>query len=264
MELPDYVQSVSFRLARPDLPGSKAICLAAGLLRRMGVPLDEWNTRLPGEDRSMRRRLRAARHACRTGRFAVGAIINRAVSRLAPGEAFVALGVGDGFPLLAAISGNPDKPCIGVDPCDAIECGHDQRPQFLRTFESLRTAEQRLHRLSFGDYFTQLHEGPIGCCLIGQSAAADPLELLNTAEPHLVENAVVLVENVNDAAHESAVLTFIGSSANQYRILLDQRTVHHGELTFGTGLLVFQLLGRNAAAKRPLEKPITPVLVPAA
>jgi hypothetical protein len=264
MELPDYVQSVSFRLAHPDVPGSKAFRLATGLLRRMGVPLDALNTRLPGENRPMRRRLRDARRTCPTGNFAVGAIINRAVSRLAPGEIFLALGVSDGFPLLAAIGGNPDKPCIGVDLLAGTEIRPFARPQFLRHFESLRTTEQRLHRLSFRDYFAQLHELPIGCCLIGASTADDPLERLNTAEPHLAENGVVLVENVNDASHRSAALAFIGSSANQYRILLDQRAPHHGELTLGNGLLVFQLLGRNAAAKRLLQKPAAPVLVPAA
>ena len=265
MELPDYIQSVSFRLAHPDVPGSKAFRLATGLLRKMGLPLDALNTRLPGENHYMRRRLREARRTCPAGNFAVGAIINRAVSRLAPGEAFLALGVSDGFPLLAAISGNPDKPCIGVDLTAGSEIRSSERPQFLRHFESLRTADHQLHRLSFRDYFAQLHELPIGCCLIGASTADDPLERLNTAEPHLAENCVVLVENVNDGgSHRRAALAFIGSSANQYRILLDQRTPHHGELTLGNGLLVFQLLGRNAAAKRPLEKPATPVLVPAA
>jgi hypothetical protein len=264
MELPDYVQSVSFRLAHPDVPGSKAFRLATGLLRRLGVPLDALNTRLPGENRPMRRRLREARRTCPAGNFAVGAIINRAVSRLAPGEAFLALGVSDGFPLLAAISGNPDKPCIGVDLSAGREIRSSERPPFLRRFESLRTADHQLHRLSVRDYFAQLHELPIGCCLIGASAADDPLERLSTAEPHLAENCVVLVENVNATSHRSAALAFIGSSANQYRILLDQRTPHHGELTLGNGLLVFQLLGRNAAAKRPLQKPAAPVLVPAA
>ncbi len=212
MELPDYIQSVSFRLAHPDVPGSKAFRLATGLLQRMGVPLDALNTRLPGEDGPMRRRLREARRTCPAGNFAVGAIINRAVSRLAPGEVFLALGVSDGFPLLAAISGNPDKPCIGVDLSAGSEIRPSERPQFLRHFESIRTADHQLHRLSLRDYFAQLHELPIGCCLIGASAADDPLERLNKAEPHLAENSVVLVENVNDASHRSAALAFIGSA----------------------------------------------------
>ena len=264
MELPDYVQSVSFRLAHPDVPGSKAFRLATGLLRQMGLPLDALEhasaRREPlhaapaarGTPHVSDRQLRRRSHH-QSGRFATGS-----------GEAFLALGVSDGFPLLAAISGNPDKPCIGVDLSVGSEIRSSEGPQFLRRFESLRAADHQLHRLAFRDYFAQLHELPIGCCLIGASTADDPLERLNTAEPHLAENCVVLVENVNDAARRRAVLAFIGSSANQYRVLLDQRTPHHGELTLGNGLLVFQLLGRNAAAKRPLEKPVTPVLVPAA
>ena len=98
MDLPDYVQSVSFRIARPDDPGSEALRLTALFLRRFGLRLDLLNTRLPCENSQTRRRLRAARRSCPAGTLAVGAIINRAVTQLAADEAFLALGVGDGFP----------------------------------------------------------------------------------------------------------------------------------------------------------------------
>ena len=266
MELADYVQSVSFRMAQPDVPGSRAFRLAAAVLGRIGLPLDVLNTRLPCECGQTRHSLREARQSCPAGNFAVGAIINRAVARLAAGEAFLALGVGDGFPLLAAISGNPDKPCIGVDPFFGRPDSGDERCRaaFLRRFESLRTADQRLHRVDFGDFFTQLHDVPIGFCLIGASPGNDPLERLEASEPHLAENAIVLVENANSPDVRDAGLCFIRSSRNQYRVLLDRRAPHHGGLTFGNGLLLFQLLGQNAAADRRTRTPAAPALVPAA
>jgi hypothetical protein len=61
-----------------------------------------------------------------------------------------------------------------------------------------------------------------------------------------------------------AGLSFIRSSRNQYRVLLDRRAPHHGGLTFGNGLLLFQLLGQNAAADRRTGTPAAPALVPAA
>ncbi len=266
MELADYVHSVSFRMVQPDVPRSQAFRLAAALLRRIGLPLDVLNTRLPCEHRQTRRSLREARRSCPAGNFAVGAIINRAVSRLAAGEAFLSLGVGDGFPLLAAISGNPDKQCIGVDPFSGTANSGEERRRatFLRRFESLRTADHRLHRLDFRDYFTQLHDVPIGFCLIPANTGDDPLERLKASEPHLAENAVILVENANCPDVWEAGHGFIQSSRNQYRVLLDRRAPHHGELTFGNGLLLFQLLGRNAASDRRTRKPAAPVLVPAA
>ena len=69
MDLPDYVHSVSFRLAHPDVPGSAAVRLALNLLRRTGLPLDAFNTRLPGDNGHTRRRLHGVKLArARTGR----------------------------------------------------------------------------------------------------------------------------------------------------------------------------------------------------
>jgi hypothetical protein len=267
MDLPDYVQSISFRIAQPHNPRSRMFRLAVALLRRAGLPLDVLNTRLPGESRETRRRLREANRTCPAGSFAVGAIINRAVARLADGETFIALGVGEGFPLLAAICGNPDKPCIGVDlfPENLNVDDERRRAGFLSRFESLRTADQHLHDIDFREFFSQ-HDGvrKIGFCLIRANPCDDPVDRLSACEQHLAENAVVLVENVNDPDVRNAALAFIRSSANQYRVLLDGRAPHHGELTFGNGLLLFQLLGRNAAADRQAPQTTVHALVPAA
>ncbi len=259
MELPDYVQSVSFRLAQPDVPGSAAVRLALKLLSRTGLPLDALNTRLPGENRQTRRRLRDAKRACPRGTFATGAIINRIVAQLADGEAFLALGVGDGFSLLAALSGNPDKLCIAVDDPAA-----PRREPFRRRFQSLRSATHTLQRVHYRDYFLEPQKNPIGFCVVRASGSDDLLSRLGTCEPHLAENAVVLIENCNRAEMRNAGLQFLRSSRNQYRVLLDRRTSHHGDLTFGDGLLLFQLLGRNAAVSRDAQRLAAPALTPAA
>jgi hypothetical protein len=263
MELPDYVQSVSFRLVQPDVPGSAAVRLALSLLSRTGLPLDALNTRLPGENGRMRRRLRDAKRACPRGPFATGAIINRVAAQLAEGEAFLALGVGDGFSLLAALSGNPNTLCIAIDDPAAPRC-----EPFERRFPSLRSAGHTLqyvhYRDYFRDYFTGPRKNPIGFCVVRAIGSDDLLSRLVACEPHLAENAVVLVENCNRAEMRKAGLHFIRSSRNQYRVLLDRCTSHHGALTFGDGLLLFQLLGRNAAVSRDAQRLPVPALTPAA
>ena len=140
MELPDYVQSVSFRLAHPDVPGSKAFRLATGLLRRMGVPLTRSTRVCPA--RTAPCGGGCARHAARV-RPAISPSEPSSTGPFPdwpPGEAFVALGVSDGFPLLAAISGNPDKPCIGVD------LSQGTRNPFVRTGRSFCGASSRSAR----------------------------------------------------------------------------------------------------------------------
>jgi hypothetical protein len=259
MELPDYVQTVSFRLAQPDLPGSVAVRLALNLLSRTGLPLDALNTRLPSANRQTRRRLRDAKRACPRGRFAVGAIINRIVAQLNDGEAFLAIGVGDGFSLLAALSGNPNKLCIAID-----EPAAPRHEAFERRFESLRSASHTLQYVHYRDYFREPRKNPIGFCVVRTSGSDELLSRLRTGEPHLAENAVVLIENCNRAEMRNAGLQFVRSSRNQYRVLLDRGTSHHGDLTFGDGLLLVQLLGRNAAVSRDAQRPPVPALTPAA
>ena len=98
----------------------------------------------------------------------------------------------------------------------------------------------------------------------GNGASDDLLPRLDACEPHLAENAVVLIENCNRPEIRNAGLQFLRSSRNQYRVLLDRRTPNHGSLTFGDGLLLFQLLGRNAVVARHVQEPTAPALVPAA
>jgi hypothetical protein len=211
----------------------------------------------------MRRRLRDAKRACPRGPFATGAIINRIVAQLAEGEAFLALGVGDGFSLLAALSGNPNKLCIAIDDPAAPRC-----EPFERRFQSLRSASHTLqyvhYRDYFRDYFTEPRKNPIGFCVVRASGSDDLLSRLGKCEPHLAENAVVLIENCKHAEMLKAGLQFIRSSRNQYRVLLDRGTSHHGDLTFGDGLLLFQLLGRNAAVSRDAQRLPAPALTSAA
>jgi hypothetical protein len=259
MELPDYVQSVSFRLAQPDVSGSMAVRLALNLLSRMGLPLDALNTRLPGENRQTRRRLRDAKRACPRGTIATGAIINRIVSHLAHDEAFLALGVGDGFPFLAALSGNSQKLCVAIE-----DPASPRREQFLRRFEALRSAAHEFHRIDYRAFLERPPANPIGFCVVEPSANKDLLSRLQACEPHLAENAVVMIDNCNRAELRNAGLDFMRSSRNQYRVLLDRLAPQHGALTFGDGLLLFQLLGRNAAVARQAEKPTVAALAPAA
>jgi len=214
----------------------------------------------------MRRRIRDARHGGPTGSFALGAIINRAVSRLAGAEAFVAFWIGNGFPLLAAMSGNPDKRCIGVDDFDRFTEGSDKenRTAFLRRFDGLRTERHHLVSRDFKAGLADLGQPPIGLCFFGDSSRDDLRERLEWSEPHLAENAYLLVNRSDRPEVLGAALAFLNASSNQYRILLDQRTSHNASLTLGGGVLLFQLLGRNVSAPAISHRPATPALVPAA
>ena len=91
---------------------------------------------------------------------------------------------------------------------------------------------------------------------------------LAQCEPHLAENAYLLVDNCNCERTRQLALDFVAASRNQYRVLADARTAETGSitgsLTWGRGLLVLQLLGRNAVVPRVTGRGAPPVLAPAA
>src|SRR3972149_4825478 len=105
LEFADYVAGISFRYLTPERPRSTGFRVLAWLLRKLGLQVEVLNTRLPSEQWSMRRRLKEVCRVPRTATFAIGAIINRGVSQLPAGQAFVNVGVSNGYSLLCGLAG---------------------------------------------------------------------------------------------------------------------------------------------------------------
>jgi hypothetical protein len=260
MDLPEYLQGLSFRFVQPEQPPSLTARAATAALARLRAPLDAWNTRLPLDRLQMRRRLRSTRVGRAPRPLAVRAILNRGVTQLAEREAFVAFGLGEGDPLLAAIAGNREKLCVGVPESDSPRHGD----AFLRRFGELANGERHFIEPSFTACVARLEERDIGLCFLSAASHEPIAGRLALCEPHLAENAYVLLDNCNCERTRLAALDFMQVSGNQYRVLVDARTSESGPLTFGRGLLVMQLLGRNTAARLRSQPATPPVLAPAA
>lgn len=202
----------------------------------LGVPLDALNTRLPCDRAEMRGGLRRASRSQNRHSFAVAAIINHAVAQFAPTEVFVAIGAGSKLFIPAAIADHADKAFLAIDDLGT-------NPSRLAALRSL---------------------GPRGISLCTlrvdpkSSATGETLRQLAAVEPYLAENACVLVENTNEPSIHAACLEFVQSSANQYRVLLDERTGRRCALTFGDGVFLLQLLGRNSVAGAAAPKHLRP------
>jgi hypothetical protein len=259
MDLPEYLQGLSFRFVQPEQQPSRAARVATAALARLRAPLDAWNTRLPLDGSQMHRRLRLSRVGRVARPLAVRAILNRGVTQLAAREAFVAYGLGEGDPLLAAIVGNSEKLCVGVKESDA-----PHGDTFRRRFDELANAERHFIESSFNACLARLEERAIGLCFLSAASHEPIARRFTLCEPHLAENAYVLLDNCNCERTRQAAFDFMQASGNQYRVLVDARATEASPLTYGRGLLVIQLLGRNTAA-RPRSLPATPpVLLPAA
>lgn len=265
MDLPQYLQGLSFRFVQPEQRCSLASRRAIAVLHALGVPLDAFNTRLPFDRAGMRRKLRGTKFGPSATPLAVRALVNRGVAHLEEHEAFVAFGLNGGEALLAAVAGNPQKLCIGImDRALRVRAPEPTLPVLSRRFGKLSNDELHFIENSFQSCVLRLDGRPIGLCFMSAASHEPIASRLAECEPHLAENAYLLVDNGNCERTRQAAFDFMTAGRNQFRVLWDARTADAGALTVGRGLLAIQLLGRNAARRCEFERPGKPVLVPAA
>jgi len=170
--------------------------------------------------------------------LAIAALIAEAVHRMRTDEAFVNVGVWQGFTLLCGMIPNPTKICIGVD--NFSEFG-GPRDAFLNRFQKHRTKSHRFYDMDYKAYLLNIHQGPIGFYIYDASHAyLDQLKGLQIAEPFFSETCVVMVDDTNWQEPREATLNFIAASSSRYEMLLDVKTRHNCHPTFWNGLMIFQ------------------------
>jgi Methyltransferase domain/Glycosyl transferase family 2 len=216
-----------------------------------GTPIDIANANLGAQNLDVYRTLRPVCDVPRMSTYAFGAIINRGARRMAPGDAYVNVGVWQGYTLFSGMAGNPDKPCIGIDNFSEFT---GPREVFLEQFEHQRGPAHQFHSMDYEDYFAERHEGPIGLYLYdGDHAYEHQLRGLQVAEPFFSEDCVVIVDDTNWEEPRQATLDFIAQSDRQYTLLLDTRTATNWHPTLWNGVMVFQATGgtREGHERRP-------------
>lgn len=246
MEVADYVQNIKFRLLQPESPRPSGFRALNNLARKAGIHLEMWMTRLPEDQADMEHRLA---HVCKVPRmstFAIGAIINRAVARMPAGQAYLNVGVWNGFTLLAGMASNPQQVCIGVD-----NFSHNNSPRtaFLRRFHRWRGPQHEFREGDFREYFATTHRETLGLYLFdGPHTYNDQLDGLQLAEPFFGRGCLVLVDDTNWPQVREANLDFIKRSPYEYRMLLDVQTPRTGHPTFWNGVMLFERGKRKTAA----------------
>lgn len=242
----EYVKGISFRFLQPTTRRPNGLRALAMALRGVGVHLEVMNTRLPCGQKEMAARLREVCRIPRMSTFAVGAMINQAVSQLPEGEAFVNVGVWNGFTFLAGLAGNGGKRCIGVD---NFSHKNSPRAKFLGRYEKFRGENHSFFEMGYQEYFEHVHHEPIGFYLFdGPHTYQHQLDGLRLAERFFAKNCIIMVDDTNWEQVRQANLDFIKQSPNKYRILLDVRTPNNGHLTYWNGEMVIQLAGPNVLA----------------
>jgi len=233
----NYVSNIRFRAMGKNFPMFLFRVLDR-LFSRNGRSLEIANTRLPEEEPAMKHRLQPLCRIPRMSTFAVGAMINRAVTELDAGNCFVNVGVWNGFTLLCGMVDNPGSRCIGVD--NFSEFGGPKKA-FLEHFERYRSHAHEFHEMDYREYFKSRHQGKIGFYIYdGEHSYRNQLEGLKTAEPFLAENALILVDDTNWEAPRQATLDFIEQSDNAYTVILDQGCCYPGHPTYWNGIMLLR------------------------
>lgn len=238
MSIDRFASEISFRFLRPN--ARLALYPRANvLLSRLSgkrLQLEVLNTRLPTASRTLRARLSPLLTIPRMSTFAIGAIINFAVSQMPTGAAYVNVGVWNGFSFFSGLVGNPDARCIGID---SFEQFGSPRREFMARFEQLRTPNASFYDMDYQAYFRTVHEGPIGFYFYdGHHAYEHQMRGLEAAEPCFVPGTVILVDDTNWDEPRQATLDFAAARPSRYEVIVDRRTADNEHPTLWNGIMM--------------------------
>jgi len=236
-----FLSEISFRYIHPGTPFPR---LLSSLLRRfdaLGLSFQFVNTRVPPGEEARRDRLRAIFQVRKQSTLALALIINRIVSDLRPGTAYLNIGVLNGFTLFAGMVGNPDAICIGVD--NGPRTVSPDGP-FLKRFHQLKSGRHQFHGMGYEEYFARVHRSPIGFYLYDADHSYEH-QLLNLrlAEPFFSDDCLVLIDDTNATPVRQATLDFLASTRNRYETLLDVRTPRDRHPTYWNGAMLMRRTG---------------------
>ena len=188
IEYEAFANGFAFRFVRPHDPVTGGWLRVTAWCRRVGVAFDLLNTRFPTGSAGVRAAIKPVCRVPRMSTPAIGALINRGVAGMAPREAFVNVGVWNGFTFLSGMARNSCKVCIGVDNFSQF-CG--PKDTFLARFERFKSPNHRFHDMDYKEYFASVHWEPIGFYFYdGEHSYQNQLDGLRIAEPFFAPNCL--------------------------------------------------------------------------
>jgi Methyltransferase domain len=237
----DFAKGFSFRFIRPEDPLTRWWLRLAAWYGRFGGTFDLLNTRFPPGSARVKAALKPVCRIPRMSTPAVGALIHRGVAEMAPGEAFVNVGVWNGFTFLSGVAGNPDRVCIGVD--NFSQFG-GPKEAFLARFEKFKSEKHRFHDIDYKDYFVGVHRESIGFYIYdGEHSYQNQLDGLRVAEPFFAPGCLVMVDDTNDPEPRQATADFVKASSNSYETILDVTTRQNHHPTWWNGVILLRRVG---------------------
>jgi tetratricopeptide (TPR) repeat protein len=233
--LEDFANGIRFDLCPPETGLNNLF------LWEPTKSVESINTVFPVDDQAIKERLRPIADVPRMSTLALAAVINRAVAQMPEGQAYLNVGVWNGYSFLAGLLGNSEKRCIGVD--DFSQFGGPE-DDFRRRFEQFRSPAHTFHDLDYEVYLRTRHKEPLGVYFYdGEHSYKNQYTGLRAAEKFFAPGCWILVDDTNWDEPREATLEFIRRSRRRYRLVLDARTPYSGHPTWWNGFMLLQHLG---------------------
>lgn len=173
----------------------------------------------------------------RMGTWPIAFLLSLTVAALPAEQAYLNIGVWNGFSLLAGMLARPQGLCIGVD--NFSEYGAP-REAFRARFAGHQGPLHRFYELDYVSYFETIPQPPLGVYFYdGPHTALDQRRGLELAEPHIVSGGLIFVDDSNLDEVRTPTLDFLAAHAD-YRLLADFRTARNAHPTWWNGLMILQ------------------------
>lgn len=233
-QLNAFANGIRFRFIQPDDSG---LALVTG--DHVGIDIDLRNTILPERAGEFEETLGPlCRSVKRMSTFAIGSIINLAVSQMPADHCYVNVGVWNGFTLFCGMAGNEDKRCVGID--NFSQFG-GPREAFLQQFNLLKSETSEFHEMDYRKYFDGMHSRKIGLYFYdGHHSEENQYLGLKIAEPYLSEDALILIDDTNNRGVIQGTNRYIRESRLKFRLVARFKTSHNFHPTFWNGLILMQ------------------------
>jgi len=207
----------------------------------LGETSDICNVILPFDNDLMKEKLADICTIPKMSTFAIGSLINLAVSELLDYECFVNVGVWHGFTFLCGVAGNPSKKCIGVDNFSEFTA-NEPKERFYEKFDEIKSENHTFYEGDCFEYLENHHAGLIGLYMYdGQHTEESQLKGLQLAEPFFSDNCLILIDDLNQGHPViESLATFMAESKYEYRVLFEQLTSQNGHPSFWAGITLLQ------------------------
>lgn len=217
-----FLKGLQFRWMQPSTKYPKGFGRFNQLLNMVGLSFDQLNTKIRVSADTKKQEVKEACRMPRMASYPIGLIINQIVAEMHSDQAYLNVGVWQGFSLIAGIAGHPHKICIGLD---NFSMWGGPREAFLERFEQWKGASHYFYEIDYKQYLLNQHQTPLGFYFYdGDHSYDHQLNGLKIAEPFFAKNCVIMVDDTNWEEPRQATYDFMKNSSNSYEVIMDQLT----------------------------------------